>query len=590
MQYFQDEPPQLSEWAAALLPAVLLAGLAYVGLANLRKSASALKEHEERLKKTESQLESSLRRQKTLLKISQLFSETQDEGQVIDLTLRLCMEMLQAEAASFVPLDEHAQPLASTTVGKMPFPVPEAWVEYLASPAVRQKCGSCKNREELTLVCPLLTGSFLDGMGIYCLPIRGAEQEYGILNLYLPGSQQMDPDDQAVLRTVMDETTLTLEGIRLRQRALSTLRQMQAVRASADLKQMLEELLSSLPETLDADFALLSTWYSGEDQGSDQISWGTLAEGARPFLDGVIREVAATGEPVILGGSAASELSPGVRAVMAVPLLIQDRAVLGVLLVANQRAIAFHKRQLPALQTIASQVTLVLQNAHLVAQIEYRATVQERTRLAREIHDGLAQTLAYLKLKVAQMRGYLERAEMDMVSETLETAYQALDDAYQDARRSIDGLRIAAANENFAELLQQTVTEFEEFSGVRVELSTATLSYNFAPEVNAQLIRIVQEALNNVRKHAQAKRVEISCREAPGYLILEIVDDGAGFLAEDVPSPSRHGLRGMQERAELIGADYQIISRPQLGTSVSIRMPFDKKEKNYETDPPGRGR
>ncbi len=579
IRYAGGDHPANGEWVYTLLLAAILGALVYAGASNGQKTSRMHKRFQDRLENTERQLEAAVRYQKITLQISQMFVEAQDVEEVIEVVLRLCRELLNAEAASFVPLDEHAQPLSSTSVGNMPFPASEAWMEYLASPTVRQKCSSCQNQEELTLVCPLLKGSFLDTMGVYCLPIRRAEQEYGILNLYLPSTEGLDPDSQALLRTLMVETTRALEGIRLRERALSTLRQMQAVRANTGLKAMLENLLASLHETLEADFALVSTWLGDKEQSSNTITWGKISESARPLLDGIVHSVAAAEEPLILGhDSGNSEASSGLRAVMAVPLLLQDQAAFGVLLVANQRNKAFNQRQLLILQTIAGQAAIVLQNANQVVQIEYKATVQERTRLAREIHDGLAQTLGYLKLKSAQMRGYLERSETDLVEETIETIYQVLDDAYQDTRQSIDGLRIASVNERLPELLQQTVAEFEELSGVRAALCESTWNFDFPPEVNAQLIRIVQEALSNVRKHAQAKRVEISCRDVPGYLVLDITDDGTGFLAEDVPGPYRHGLRGMQERAELIGADYQVTSRPELGTTVSIRMPLNRKE------------
>jgi signal transduction histidine kinase len=97
---------------------------------------------------------------------------------------------------------------------------------------------------------------------------------------------------------------------------------------------------------------------------------------------------------------------------------------------------------------------------------------------------------------------------------------------------------------------------------------------DLAPEVQAQLIRIVQEALSNTRKHAEAQQVWVSCHTVSGELVLEIRDDGRGFSPEDVPGPSRHGMRGMRERAELIGAEFQVISRPQEGTTVRLRLPM----------------
>ena len=109
-----------------------------------------------------------------------------------------------------------------------------------------------------------------------------------------------------------------------------------------------------------------------------------------------------------------------------------------------------------------------MQNINLLAQIEYKTIVQERTRLAREIHDGLAQTLGFLKLKVAQMKSYLRDGEIEVASQTVDILYDTLADAYQDARQAIDGLRILPSEEGLAGWLRQTASEFEETSGIPV--------------------------------------------------------------------------------------------------------------------------
>jgi len=226
---------------------------------------------------------------------------------------------------------------------------------------------------------------------------------------------------------------------------------------------------------------------------------------------------------------------------------------------------------------IAGQVSLVVQNVRLVAQLEYKTMIEERMRLAREIHDGLAQTLGFLKLKTAQMRAYLEQGEGDLLQEAVDTCYSVLEEAYQDARQAIDGLRISS-KEGFGEWLQQTVEEFQVYTGVVVDLCDSEIAGALLPEVQVQLIRIVQEALNNVRKHAKARQVEIDCQRVGEDMVMEIRDDGGGFNVEDVPSPSQHGLLGMRERAELIGADFQVISQPDQGTTVRIRLPMQEKE------------
>jgi two-component system nitrate/nitrite sensor histidine kinase NarX len=231
------------------------------------------------------------------------------------------------------------------------------------------------------------------------------------------------------------------------------------------------------------------------------------------------------------------------------------------------------------MQTVAGQVAFVLQNVRKANEYEYKAVMQERTRLAREIHDGLAQTLGFLKLKAAQMRNYADNLDWEALQEAIDTLYDTLADAYQDARQAIDDLRISTAKSGLRGWLSQVVDDFREFSGLAVTFQEPVIDVDLPPEVHSQLIRIVQEALNNIRKHAQAEQVWISCQETGGDLMLEVRDDGIGFSPEDLPGPSQYGLRSMRERAELIGADFQVICEPQGGTTVRVRLPLTSQEK-----------
>jgi two-component system nitrate/nitrite sensor histidine kinase NarX len=110
-----------------------------------------------------------------------------------------------------------------------------------------------------------------------------------------------------------------------------------------------------------------------------------------------------------------------------------------------------------------------------------------------------------------------------------------------------------ASDEGLAGWLVQTASEFQDNTGLIVHLEGMDEKSDMAPEVQAQLIRIVQEALSNTRKHAEAQQVWVSCLTNNNELILEIRDDGHGFSPEDIPMPSRHGMRSMRERADLIG-------------------------------------
>jgi two-component system nitrate/nitrite sensor histidine kinase NarX len=305
------------------------------------------------------------------------------------------------------------------------------------------------------------------------------------------------------------------------------------------------------------------------------FTFGNFPEQERAFLEGLVRGILTSVEP-LLWGEPVDEANPAhnLYSIVAAPLVPEDGTVLGAVLAGNTRAFGFNKRHLALLQTIASQVSLVVQTANLMAELEYNAIMAERNRLAREIHDGLAQTLGFLKLQTAQMQNYVKQGEIDSLKESLRIAHNILAEAYLDVRQAIDGLRLIPREEGLLAWLEQTVVEFKENSGLQVNLIDVQDTNALVPEVQVQLIRIVQEALSNVRKHAQATQVWISCRIVSGELILEVRDDGRGFSPEDIPGPSRYGLQGMRERTELIGAEFQVISCPQEGTTVRVRLPL----------------
>jgi two-component system nitrate/nitrite sensor histidine kinase NarX len=172
------------------------------------------------------------------------------------------------------------------------------------------------------------------------------------------------------------------------------------------------------------------------------------------------------------------------------------------------------------------------------------------------------------------MQNFQNQKNDEKLKESLVQSYRVLSEAYLDARQAIDGLRISTEGQGLLKWLKQTLLEFEENSGIPATLDEYHEISGLAPEIQAQIIRIVQEALNNVRKHANAKNVWVSLSQKEQDLILEVRDDGCGFEPKDIPSTSRYGLQGMRERTDLIGADFQVISRVNEGTIIRIRLPL----------------
>ena len=195
-------------------------------------------------------------------------------------------------------------------------------------------------------------------------------------------------------------------------------------------------------------------------------------------------------------------------------------------------------------------------------------TVDERARLARELHDGLAQTLAFLKIETARLQNYISKGDVDTVAHTLEACYRTLADAYLDTRLAIDNLN-RNPDMSLGDWLSATADDFNAVTGQDVNIVLRGLAQTHSPAIKVQLTRIVQEALTNVRKHAETCTVT--------NLTLEVRDTGRGFCPVDIPQTSHYGLRTMRERAELIGADFQITSKEGEGTTVSLRIPIGER-------------
>lgn len=520
------------------------------------------------------------RRLAAVFKLSQGFAEDRDDPEIVAQLLQVSVDLLGGIGASFVPLDERGQPLTAIRYGSLPADVQDAWVEYLATPAVRNKCATCQNQDKVFHECPLLQSPFpfktngSQEVGIYCLPLRRGEQEFGILNLYILEGHPLDEHAQQFLRALLDETALALESNRLRKREMAAFRELQAVRRRSDLNNMLVGFLQNVCDTLNADFTIMKI-IGDSDPPLVSLTAGSLPETSQSFVDGLIQSVVNSGRPLLIGNVASDpESAQGIKSLLVVPLQLPDENVMGVILAGKIESPGFNQRHLVLLNTLSGQVALVIRNSQLLTDLEYQTVMAERARLAREIHDGLAQTLGFLKLQVAQMQGYLTHDELDRLKEGLQITYRTLADAYLDVRHAIDGLRIAPDEIGLERWLEQTIVEFQENCDIPVQLDIQPLQIQLVPEIQAQLIRIVQEALSNIRKHASADHIWVTYRSDGEDFILQIKDDGCGFSPEEIPGSSRYGLRGMRERAELIGAEFQVVSRKGEGTDVVIRLPF----------------
>jgi signal transduction histidine kinase len=276
----------------------------------------------------------------------------------------------------------------------------------------------------------------------------------------------------------------------------------------------------------------------------------------------------------------------GFQSAACVPLRVKGRAI-GVLTVHGRDKRRFDDKDVELLTTVADQLATAIENARLYAEMEarvealsqelqYMAVVEERERLGREIHDGLAQTLSLLSMQVGQSRSLLLGGNVKACLAELREMSRVIDAGYEEVREAINNLRLAAPKGvGFADWLQEYVYEF----GLRHDLSTELLvsprrpPLVLLPHQEVHLTRIIQEALNNVRKHAQASHVQMALIPNGCKLTLRVEDDGLGFDVERVQSQrGRYGLSTMRERAELLGGELHIQSAPGLGTMITVEI------------------
>lgn len=577
--------------AGALALAVMGWGAAVLYRAQLQARLRNAEVVEEQLALTESRRNEEKLRLQALMRLNQGLSEAQDEREIMESALAVLTGLVNALGCSFVPVDEWDQPLPAFTYGQLPEPVLGAWATHLASSYLRQRCSNCKLLVGPRGDCPLHPSEVGDSMRVFCLPLVRAKnggRTLGILHLYLPPGRVLDEDTRCFMEGLLQQIALAYESARMRSQELATLRQIQMLHApESGFAASLSTLLDGLLQALDADCVLVRLRPSTDDRLSNLIVVrGQTCGMDDEEIEAIFTRVVAS-EVAGPGKGASASLAGAVPVWLAMPLTLPSGLrwdgslpaghVLGMLLVGVNHAHEFHPRQQAVLQTVAAQVALLVENERLMRSLEYKVVIEERARLAREIHDGLAQTLAFLKLQAAQMQTYLAAGDLPRLSQVLKDNYQVLAEAYLDTRQAIDNLRLTP-NEGLETWLDRILTDFERTTGLIVNRNIEPLSRELTPEVQAHMIRIVQEALSNIRKHARARTVQFSMRAWQDDMLIEVGDDGRGFDAEDVPEISRHGLRGMRERAEMIGADFQIISQERSGTVVRLVLPNSLKE------------
>ncbi len=263
---------------------------------------------------------------------------------------------------------------------------------------------------------------------------------------------------------------------------------------------------------------------------------------------------------------------------MAAPLRTADRVV-GALCVGSLSGGRFAADSVALLTKLANTAAIALENARLYAQAERVATLEERHRVAAEMHDGLGQTLSYLGLMTDQVVDFLSRGQDAEALARLAKAREAIGGASLELRRAINSLMDESpADSDLCSRLRTAVEKFAADNALQVSWTAPAGDQPKCPRATAeQVLNIALEALNNVARHAQAQRVGVALDQTDNCYSVSVEDDGQGFDTSE-PEPSGHfGLQIMQTRAMHIGGQLQIESSPGHGTRITLTWPMDRK-------------
>jgi signal transduction histidine kinase len=353
-----------------------------------------------------------------------------------------------------------------------------------------------------------------------------------------------------------------------------------AVSGQADPDETLAAIVDHARRLLRVDAALL-VLCGPEDEV--QLRASSAAPGALLEATGT-----ATGEPLgafkaasvgVSGSDLARYLAPGYSIRLEAPVG-HGEARVGTLGLAAALPCRFSDSDVETLSALATQVSLALEAARLRDELRALAVQGERERIAREMHDGLAQVLAYVNTKSQAVDEMLADGRVAEARKQLGELAAAARSVYVDVREAILSLSPPVLPERgLASALEEYAARYAESSKLAVRFQ-ATPEANRAPlsaEIQAEVFGVAREALTNVRKHAHAQRVTIGLTRESAEVVLRISDDGVGFDPEVAgmgPEKWPHfGLAGMRERAEAVGGRVAWHSRPGAGSEVELRVP-----------------
>lgn len=416
------------------------------------------------------------------------------------------------------------------------------------------------------------------------VPVRLEGRVLGVFNVNYTTPRSFSAGDQRLVTALAQRAALAIGNAGLHEQSERRSREVEALHRADEvlhrslrLSDVLQAFVDVAADILAADKTSILVW----DERRERLVIGAMhgfgPEMARLSLEpgqGIAGVVASTRQPVVVEDAPADPRvvrtvvdREGVRSLMAIPILLGDE-VFGVFGVNYCQSHRFTSEEQRTLLGLAQRTALAIENAHLYEQAQQAAALEERQRLARDLHDAVTQTLFSASL-IAEALPKIWQRDPAAGAERTEELRQLTRGALAEMRMLLLELRPSAlAEANLDQLLHQLGDAVAGRTRVPVAVS-AEVHGKLPAEVQVAFFRVAQEALNNAAKHADASRVEVRVHSSGDCADLTIRDDGRGFDPSSVPG-GHFGLGMMRERAEAIDARVEVTSAPGQGTTVAL--------------------
>ena len=316
------------------------------------------------------------------------------------------------------------------------------------------------------------------------------------------------------------------------------------------------------PQLMEGTCYCLNTYMAGDLEGAANVNVVTCSR-LKQLVDG----------------------TDGLRYHASIPLYGSSSEHLGVLNVASTDWRELTADDLRLLHTIGDLLSIAIQRTRLFEHSVELGAVEERNRLAREIHDTLAQGLAAIALQLETAEAHLEAGpDLESVRQAVTQALTLTQGNLEEARRSVLDLRAALLEgRTLIQALRLLTEQQSREKDVVIDLETIGAARPLPNRVEAGLYRIAQEALTNAVKHATASKILVRLVTTPQEIELVVEDNGKGF-EPSAKSSDRYGLIGINERAKLLGGRARLSSTTGVGTRISVQVPLEKSTPGQKRD------